>query len=110
MNAPGEVCLLEDFGTLRFSGADVETFLQGQLSNDVSKLSPGELRRAGLHNPQGRTLALLWLLAADQGDTLAVLPLELLAGRAVHPGHAHAAQRQWKHQRTCAAETARRRH
>jgi folate-binding protein YgfZ len=84
MNAPGAVCLLEDFGTLRFSGADVETFLQGQLSNDVSKLSPGELRRAGLHNPQGRTLALLWLLAGDQGDILAVLPLELLAGVATH--------------------------
>jgi folate-binding protein YgfZ len=79
MNQPGTVCVLDDFGTLRFSGADVEKFLQGQLSNDVSALSPAALLRAGLHNPQGRTLALLWLIAADGGDILAVLPQQLLA-------------------------------
>jgi folate-binding protein YgfZ len=78
MKQLGAVCVLDDFGTLRFSGADVERFLQGQLSNDVSTLAPGALLRAGLHNPQGRTLALLWLIAAEQGDILAVLPLELL--------------------------------
>jgi folate-binding protein YgfZ len=79
MNQPGAVCLLEDFGTLRFSGADAGKFLQGQLSNDVSTLAPGTLLRAGLHNPQGRVLALLWLIAADQPDILAVLPLQLLS-------------------------------
>jgi tRNA-modifying protein YgfZ len=84
MKQLGAVCLLDDFGTLRFSGADVERFLQGQLSNDLSKLPPGVLLRAGLHNPQGRTLALLWLLTADLGDILAVLPLELLSTVATH--------------------------
>jgi len=79
MNQLGAVCVLDDFGTLRFSGADVEKFLQGQLSNDVSKLPPAALLRAGMHNPQGRTLALLWLVAADHGDILAVLPFELLS-------------------------------
>jgi tRNA-modifying protein YgfZ len=79
MNQPGTVCVLDDFGTLRFSGADVERFLQGQLSNDVSKLPPGALLRAGMHNPQGRTLALLWLVATDPGDILAIVPLELLS-------------------------------
>ena len=84
MNELGAVCHLEDFGTLRFSGAEVKKFLQGQLSNDVSTLASGALLRAGLHNPQGRTLALLWLLAADQGQILAVLPLELLSSVATH--------------------------
>jgi tRNA-modifying protein YgfZ len=79
MNQLGAVCVLDDFGTLRFSGPDAEKFLQGQLSNDVSKLSPGTLLRAGMHNPQGRTLALLWLIAPEHGDILAVLPLELLS-------------------------------
>ena len=37
--------------------------------------------RAGLHNPQGRTLALLWLAASASGDMLALLPLDL-AGHA----------------------------
>jgi tRNA-modifying protein YgfZ len=78
MNQLGAVCLLEDFGTLRFSGADAGKFLQGQLSNDVSTLAPGALLRAGLHNPHGRVLSLLWLIGADQSDILAVLPLELL--------------------------------
>ncbi|HEY3729798.1 MAG TPA: hypothetical protein VGL28_00910 [Steroidobacteraceae bacterium] len=72
------VCVLDDIGTLRFSGVDVEKFLQGQLSNDVSALPPGVLLRAGLHNPQGRTLALLWLTASEQHDVLALLPRELL--------------------------------
>ena len=79
MNQPGSVCVLDDLGTLRFSGADAGKFLQGQLSNDVSALSATALLRAGLHNPQGRTLALLWLVAAEGGDILALLPRELLA-------------------------------
>jgi folate-binding protein YgfZ len=84
MKQLGAVCLLDDYGTLRFSGADVEKFLQGQLSNDVSALAPGALLRAGLHNPQGRTLALLWLLALDQAEMLAIVPLELLSTVATH--------------------------
>jgi len=74
------VCLLDDLGTLRFQGPDTRTFLQGQLSNDLSALQPGSLLRAGLHNPQGRTLALLLLAAAGGGEELlALLPRELLA-------------------------------
>jgi folate-binding protein YgfZ len=79
MHQPGTVCVLDDLGTLRFSGPDAEKFLQGQLSNDVSALSAAALLRAGVHNPQGRTLALLGLIAADGGDILALLPRELLA-------------------------------
>ena len=84
MNQPGALCLLDDLGTLRFSGAEVDKFLQGQLSNDVSKLAAGALLRAGVHNPQGRTLALLGLVRADQGDILALLPRELLPAVAAH--------------------------
>ena len=84
MNQPGALCLLDDLGTLRFSGAEVDKFLQGQLSNDVSRLTAGALLRAGVHNPQGRTLALLGLVRADQGDSLALLPRELLPAVAAH--------------------------
>ena len=84
MNQPAALCLLDDLGTLRFSGTEVEKFLQGQLSNDVSKLTAGALLRAGVHNPQGRTLALLGLIGADQGDVLALLPRELLPAVATH--------------------------
>jgi folate-binding protein YgfZ len=70
-------CLLEDIGVLRISGADARKFLQGQLSNDVGQLCGDRLLRAGLHNPQGRTLALLGLTVTSDGDVLALLPGEL---------------------------------
>jgi folate-binding protein YgfZ len=74
------VCPLHDLGLLHFRGSDAGKFLQGQLSNDLSSLHPGVLLRAGLHNPQGRTLALLALSAGAAADELsAILPRELLA-------------------------------
>jgi folate-binding protein YgfZ len=74
-HSPG--CLLEDLGVLRFQGADARKFLQGQLSNDIERLSPDTLLRASLNTPQGRTLALLGLVASD-ADVLAVMPRELI--------------------------------
>ena len=71
---------LEDFGALQFRGPDAAKFLQGQLSNDMARLAPGSILRAGLHNPQGRTLALLWLVARAEDEILALLPAELLLG------------------------------
>jgi folate-binding protein YgfZ len=79
MSEPDAICPLEDFGMLRFRGPDAHKFLQGQLSNDVTRLAPGVIMRAGLHSAQGRTLALLWLAASAGGDVLALLPLELVA-------------------------------
>jgi tRNA-modifying protein YgfZ len=72
-------CLLEDLGTLKIRGADTRTFLQGQLSNDVERLSTQAVLRAGLHNPQGRTLALLALLETADAEVLAILPRALAA-------------------------------
>ena len=70
---------LEDLGALRVTGADAVRFLQGQLSNDLG--SPGAERSvlAGLHNPQGRTIALLRIVQLAPGDLLALLPRELAA-------------------------------
>jgi len=68
---------LEDTGLVRVHGTDAVKFLQGQLSNDVSKLSAGQSILAGLHNPQGRTVALLRLVHWDVNDILALVPREL---------------------------------
>jgi folate-binding protein YgfZ len=78
MNAPVAACPLSDLGILRFRGTDARRFLQGQLSNDLDRLLPGSVLRAGLHNAQGRTIALLALFAWSEEDLGAVLPLELL--------------------------------
>ncbi|HWG75978.1 MAG TPA: hypothetical protein VN660_04220 [Steroidobacteraceae bacterium] len=83
----GSVCLLQPLGLLSIRGPDSLRFLQGQLSNDVSPLADfaalaagpdAGLLRAGLHNPQGRTLAVLGLFAPAPEQVLAVMPRELM--------------------------------
>jgi folate-binding protein YgfZ len=64
-------------GLLRFQGPDARKFLQGQLSNDMNELRADQLLLAGLHNPQGRVLALLRLAAPAADDIIALLPAEL---------------------------------
>ncbi|MFO7275641.1 MAG: hypothetical protein DIU56_001290 [Pseudomonadota bacterium] len=73
------IAQLADFGAVEFSGADVVTFLQGQLSNDVTRVDVRRSCLAGYHNPQGRTIALLRLIALPSGELLALLPRELVA-------------------------------
>lgn len=64
-------------GLLHFRGTDCVKFLQGQLSNDMRSLSATGWLVAGLHNPQGRVLALLRLLAPAPDHVVALLPAEL---------------------------------
>jgi folate-binding protein YgfZ len=70
----------DGLGVLAFRGPDAARFLQGQLSADVEKLDAGASTLAGLHNPQGRAIALLALLRTSTDEVLAVLPRELAAG------------------------------
>jgi len=79
-----ETVALDDLGVLRIAGADAVRFLQGQLSNDLGRVSAQRSALAGLHNPQGRTIALLRIAQLAPNDLLAVLPRELatnVAGR-----------------------------
>jgi folate-binding protein YgfZ len=65
-------------GVLAFRGPDAARFLQGQLSADVEKLAAGASTLAGLHSPQGRTVAVLALLRTNTEEVLAVFPRELV--------------------------------
>ncbi|WP_020650140.1 CAF17-like 4Fe-4S cluster assembly/insertion protein YgfZ [Solimonas variicoloris] len=58
---------------LRVSGADAETFLQGQLSNDVRRLSAGQAQLSSYNSPKGRMLAVLHLVRSGD-DILIELP------------------------------------
>ena len=71
---------LDDLGALRIAGADAQRFLQGQLSNDLGRVGAERSVLAGLHTPQGRTIALLRIVHLAPGDLLALLPRELAAG------------------------------
>jgi folate-binding protein YgfZ len=64
-------------GVLAARGPDSARFLQGQLSADIEKLAPGSSTWAGLHNPQGRVLALLAVARAGAEEFYALLPREL---------------------------------
>jgi len=66
-------------GAVRVQGADAVRFLQGQLSNDMERAQADEPLYAGLHNPQGRVIALLRLYALAPDDLLGILPRELAA-------------------------------
>ena len=70
---------LDDLGALRIAGADALRFLQGQLSNDLARMSAERSVLAGLHNPQGRAIALLRIVQLAPDDLLALLPRELTA-------------------------------
>lgn len=70
---------LDDLGVLRIAGADAVRFLQGQLSNDLRRLGAERSLLAGLHNPQGRTIALLRIVQLATDDLLALLPREMTA-------------------------------
>ncbi len=65
-------------GVIAFRGPDAAKFLQGQLSADIEKLAPGGRTHAGLHNPQGRVIAVLAVTRPSPEEFLAVLPRELV--------------------------------
>jgi folate-binding protein YgfZ len=68
-------------GEIVFRGPDAEKFLQGQVSADIGKLAVGARTRtlAGLHNPQGRVIALLRVSRVAPEEFRATLPRELVA-------------------------------
>src|SRR5215212_126255 len=61
---------------LEIAGADATTFLQGQLSNDVRRVSPTQWQHTTYNSPKGRMLATL-VLWADEGGYRAVLPADI---------------------------------
>ena len=60
---------LTEFGLLRVQGADAESFLQAQLTNDVASLQDGELRLAGYCSVKGRLMASFWVWRDRAADT-----------------------------------------
>ena len=60
------VCPLSHFELLRFSGADAQTFLQGQLTCDVLQVTPTAARYGGYCTPNGRLIADFLLMRTPQ--------------------------------------------
>jgi folate-binding protein YgfZ len=55
---------------LKVSGADSESFLQNQFTNDISKLDKGSLQLNAYCQHQGKIIALFWVLKCNDGFLL----------------------------------------
>ena len=60
--------LLPSFGVVRVSGEDRQSFLHGQLSNDINHLQSGQACYATYNTPKGRVIANM--LVINRGDDL----------------------------------------
>ena len=68
---------LSHFGLIKLSGADIRTFLQGQVTNDVNAVTASQAQVNSYCSPKGRMLGSFWLFERD-GDLYMQLPLERL--------------------------------
>ncbi|HEU0219961.1 MAG TPA: folate-binding protein YgfZ [Gallionella sp.] len=61
------LCDLSQFGTLRASGEDAQSFLQNMLSNDIREVDTGRAQLSSLNSPKGRMQAtmLIWRNGED---------------------------------------------
>ena len=65
---------LRNRALLRLSGGDTQTFLQGQLSNDIDGLEEGEVQLNAYCQHQGKIIALLWVMKRDDDFYLSLKP------------------------------------
>src|SRR5262245_36314495 len=70
---------LDQFGIVQVTGADARTYLQGQLSFDMTSLTPQRVEIASCNSAQGRVQAVLWLIERSDGIAL-LLPTAILEG------------------------------
>jgi len=68
---------LSHYGLISAHGEDAETFLQGQFTNDIRKVTDGHSQLSGLCNPKGRLLATFRTLHRDDSYYLC-LPATML--------------------------------
>jgi len=71
------LCDLSHFGLIRIHGEDARQLLQGQLTNDIEKVTPSISQLSSYCSPKGRMLASFRVLERD-GDLLLMLPAERL--------------------------------
>ena len=68
---------LNNRALLKITGSESESFLQSQLSNDISKLDNSSVQLNAYCQHQGKILALFWVMRSGN-DFLISFPLDLL--------------------------------
>jgi folate-binding protein YgfZ len=73
------VCDVAPLALLYIAGPDAAKFLQGQLSSDVTELSPGTCQYSSFNSPKGRMLANFVIWREDADDFRILLPADIAA-------------------------------
>ncbi len=73
------VCDLAPLAVLSIAGPDAATLLQGQLSSDVTGLSPDICQFSSFNSPKGRMLANFVIWREDADDFRVLLPADIAA-------------------------------
>lgn len=71
------ICRLDHFALIRVRGSEAREFLQGQLSNDIRRVTAGQGQLTSYNSPKGRVLAILQAFEHD-GCIHLILPRDLL--------------------------------
>ncbi len=71
------ICDASELGLILVTGEDAESFLQNQLSNDISEIDGKHYQLSSYSTPKGRMLAIFRVLRIDNGYIL-VLPISLV--------------------------------
>ena len=78
MSSASSVVALPELGLMSVSGPDAGAFLQSQLTNDVTRLTPQQMQLSGYCTPKGRLLATFHQWRSEETVFLR-LPRELIA-------------------------------
>ena len=70
------LCNLKNRALVSISGADAESFLQNQFSNDISKLDDSSVQMNAYCQHQGKIIALFWVMCSDNSFLLS-FPIDL---------------------------------
>ncbi len=68
---------LSHFGLIRAHGPDLRTFLQGQLTNDIKRVTPEVAQLSSYCSPKGRMLGSFWIFQRDDALYLQ-MPIDLV--------------------------------
>jgi len=77
MSRPLPIPSLRSWSAVLVTGEDARKYLQGQLSNDVRKLTPERALLAGCTSAQGRVLTLVTLIDRPEGSFM-IMPADAL--------------------------------
>lgn len=71
------ICDASDLGLILVSGDDAESFLQNQLSNDISLINENSFQLSSYSTPKGRMLGIFRIVKIENGYLL-IMPVSIL--------------------------------